>query len=272
MKTKATIKIDDIEIIAGLGNADGFIDDEATMLKVHTLISTTDEQKNFDAVAQKVKDAITARDNAFSLIPTAQNQTDKENYIAQYQKCIDNVKALEPECLTAYNAVAAKIESLKSENLQYHGLPQGETMIADDEALKIETAFSNLKEGQFVGSDLSVITDYRGKYVFTLKGLDWTTRQISKLGDVPAKGEILESDLTSDQVSAIVQQVETKRIASLSPADKAYELSQKISALKTQAGRMYNEETVAGSSTALADSQSWLLTQTAALNKIYGVS
>ena len=199
MKTKITTKIDDIEIIVGIGTPPS--DPEATKKAASILMADTDISKTVTAKQKEYFDTNAKRTASITAYRKAKTEREKNVATADYKDAMARLTELNTELSELDKSYTEKYKELLTDNPVYAIPAPGETIITDDEAEKIEKKYDEaIKKGKRLKSDLTEISDYRGEIAWECKSGIWQYRQIITLGDEPTKKETLGELLTPDQI------------------------------------------------------------------------
>ncbi len=221
MKAVIHANIDGYEIVLGFGEAFRFIDTIATYRKIAPLLECP-EQRRWNELLRSGRG---------------------ESYL----------RISEPEL----EEVLAKIrQKLIGANAVYARPPQGEELIADDQAATLWAAFAERGETRQLLMTGEYIDDLRGRE-YWVKGEEWTGQRITGLGEKPAAGAIPADLLTDAQRAEIAEQQEAERLQNMSPVDRAAEIERLKQGALAQAAHMRSELEIAGDPEALAKSQTW---------------
>jgi len=262
--------VDGYDVVTGFSTAT--VDPESTALKVNALAVLIPEQAAVDALQKQIADrwAKLTLDYCAMFGTSAVEITSEAQarwwgtYKPQAEVDVGVYAERLVEPLAALRAARAKIQA---ENTVYFGLGENEGLLTDEQFSRLDAASAAIPEGADVQLLVTggTVADYR-KLTYWTKGKAWASRTISKLGDVPAKGEILDSDLTADQRAEIQAQTEGARVAALTADQKAAELAQVLSALADQAVAM---DARAGITGAEKTGQVWYQAQAAVAQAKY---
>lgn len=271
MKTIVHASIDGFEIVLGFGNADGFIDPQATYAKIGELIRETGEAKAMQAAS----DALASRKaeyrelyGQYDIARMQGNQFAMQRTglaIQSKQTEIDEAAAALPDLVTAFEARRAK---LFADHAEYAKPPQGEDLIADDAATALQGKFA-LKEGYALLMDGTTVPDLRGRVCWTQK--PWKRMEILKLGQDWPAGAIADDQLTDAQRQDIAVQIEADRVAGLTLAQKAEEVKAAQIQAATDAATLRSKLEITGDPSALEKSQAAYQQALAAISAKYGM-
>lgn len=98
--------------------------------------------------------------------------------------------------------------------------------------------------------DGAYIEDFRGTYYVCGVSGEWSTKEITELGILPAEGDILESDLTEEQREDI-------RIQGMTTEEKNIEKAARIEEAKNSAAHMLNVLTIEDDPDATTKARDW---------------
>lgn len=274
MNTRITDTLDGYTIILGLGIAQ--VDPEATRPIVEEAITSTNEYAAVEAKKNEITPLIKTAAQSFANAKAATSKADKAKYVAEYQTAMEKVKIVESEISAIYPALETKLKELTQSNAVYFQPKSGETIITDTEAATLTTALQSAAQNDCflaLNSDgsYSEIEDNRGKTVWLYSKKSWSSRDITKIGDTLASGEIFTADLTASQIAEITAQKETERVAALTKTQKAEEKSAALASLVSQAAAKKSELEITGSTSAdaLAQAQAWYSEQAALIETKY---
>lgn len=270
MKTIITKKIDDFDVVVAVGNADGFVDAEATKKKVIPVLADTEVYKKIDDIKKQMQTYVNYAQQAKQRYKVARSKTDKDKLWNEYVKYRNLATELQEPLKPLAVELQEKQKELLIEHAEYFVLRGNEHYITDIEGKEFgELIVEAVQAGEVVTKDKEKIVDNRGRKFWIKSSGTWINSEITKLGDVPTSGAIEEKDLLDEQTQEISEQLETKRIANLTTAQKKIEKDLKIINLITRAGQMKSELEVQGDAEALSKSQNWLSEETAKLDMIY---
>lgn len=270
MKVITTRKIDGHDVIIDVRSAGGLIDPVATQRVVSGLLPDTEVCKKIESIKAQMsvyaKQMIQAQRNA----KQAKNDNEKRAFVDEYRTREINFK----EEMKKLEPLAAELKELNREMILKHAVyftPATGDIIVDDEAGEAakQAMIDATTAGGVADKDLKIIPDNRGKVYWKSVSGKWTRAVVDKLGDVPANGSILETDLTEEQRAEVQEQVEADRIAALKDADKAAEKASILESLANAAGQLKNKLEVLGDKDALTKAQDWLVEQTQIVNVKY---
>lgn len=264
MRTKITQNIDGYDIIIGIGEAQ--IDGVATMPIVENALRETDEYKSVEAKKQELSVILNGAAQALKNARNSKTQSEKNGYVTEYQAALEKSKAIESELKELIAPLQVKQREFIQTHAVYFQPKEGETIITPDEATVIENAMITATgNNKFLDTNLKEICDNRGKTAWLKSGGKWSKREITKIGDEIKAGEITEVN------EEIVAQLETERIASLTPIQKADEKSRIIQGLLSQSIQMKAGLEIQGDSSALKKSQDWYNAEVQKVEIKYGV-
>jgi hypothetical protein len=199
----------------------------------------------------------------------AATDQEKRRFWDEFKLREGQARELEAELLPLFNDLKKEYAVLMVEKAVHFIPPEGEKIVSDAEA---DACAVKLQEAEAAGKRLDAglnrVDDYRGNKYWK-KSDKWTLAEITRLGDKPASGAILESELTASQQAEITEQIERERIAKLSTAARIAERGNVLSALVGRAAAMRSELEILGDSQALKKSQDWLKAETDAVNVKY---
>lgn len=137
--------------------------------------------------------------------------------------------------------------------------------------LETQYLISELDPHQVLKSDGTLIPDFRGKkFSKKISGV-WGFGTITAIGVPIQEGATWDEDLTEDQKLEISLQVENDRLAGLSAEDKISEWNQKVLSLANQAQAMENGLKFSGDIDYQSKSQAFYDAEILKLNDKYGV-
>lgn len=250
MRTKITQNIDGYDIIIGIGEAQ--IDGVATLPVMTTALKETDEYKAVEVKKQELSVVLNSAAAAMKNARNSKTQADKNGFVKEYQAALENSKAIESELKELIAPLQSKQQELILKHAVYFQPKQGESLITNDEATAIETAMISATENNcYVDINLKEICDNRGKTAWIKSGGKWSKREITKIGDELKADEITEIN------DEIISQLESERIAGLTPIEKSKEKSAIIQGLLAQSIQMKSGLEIQGDSAALKKSQEW---------------
>jgi hypothetical protein len=263
MKTRITQNIDGYDIIIGIGDAQ--IDGVATMPIVETALKETDEYKSVEAKKQELSIILNMAAQALKNARTAKTQSEKNGYVTEYQQSLEKSKAIENELKELIAPLQTKQQELILKHAVYFQPKEGEVIISTADAVKIENAMiAATVNNKFLDVNLQEICDNRGKTAWIKKDGKWAKREITKIGDEIKSGEITEAN------DEIIAQLETERIASLTPTERNKEKAVIIQGLLTQSIQMKSGLEIQGDSQALKKSQDWYNAEVSKVELKYG--
>lgn len=263
MKTRITQNIDGYDIIVGIGEAQ--IDGVATLPIVNEALKLTNEYKSVEAKKQELSVLINMTAQAMKNARDSKTQSDKNKYVAEYQQNLEKQKLVEADLKLLVSPLQIKQQELVLKHAVYFTPKEGESIITDDEAVKIETAMNEATtNNKYLDINLKEICDNRGKTAWIKSGGKWSSRDISKIGDEIKSGEITEIN------AEISEQLESERMAKLTTAQKEAEKTAIISGLASRANAMRGELEIQGDSKALVKSQDWYKAEVEKVNLRYG--
>jgi hypothetical protein len=270
LKTIKTQKIDDYDIVIGICDAESFIDQEATKIKVNKIIKDEKIYKDIEKFKDQLSTYIYQSNKALVNAKKAKDKSERDKFTNEYQSRQKDIKDIQNDLKPMAVEFEKKYRELILSNAEYFGLQEHEIYIEDSEAAKFETLMIDATQnGDLVDKDKNIIQDNRGKIYWLKSGDTWNKAEILNLGDIPAVGAKEFNDLSIEEKQEIIDQVETDRIAALSSTQKAEEKALKLSDLITQAAQMKSELEVQGESNALQISQDWLAAESDKLDLIY---
>ena len=264
MKTRITQNIDGYDIIIGIGEAQ--IDGVKTMPIVTEALKLTDEYKSVEAKKQELSVVLNQAASAMKNARDSKTQSDKNKFVAEYQQNLEKSKSIQEDLKLLIAPLQGKEKELIQKHAVYFQPKEGETVITTEEAETIETAMQNAtSNNKFLDVNLKEICDNRGKTAWSKSGGKWSKREITKIGDEIKAGEITE---VNDE---IIAQLESERIASLTPLEKSKEKESIIASLKTQAVQMRMGLEIQNDKDALKKSQEWYNSEAQKVEIKYGV-
>lgn len=269
MRTKITQNIDGYDIIIGIGEAQ--IDGVATIPIVNEALKLTNEYKSVEAKKQELSVLINMTAQAMKNARDSKTQSDKNKYVTEYQQNLEKQKLVEADLKLLVSPLQIKQQELVLKHAVYFTPKEGESIITDDEAVKIETAMNEATvKNMWIDKDLKEICDYRAQTAWSKFNGKWQKREITKLGESLNVSEKLQKDLTEKDQVEISEQLESERIAKLSAAQKEIEKSNLISGLASRANAMRGELEIQGDAAALKKSQEWYKAEVEKVNLRYG--
>jgi hypothetical protein len=205
MRTKIMTKIDNIEIIIGIGDPPS--DPEATKKAASDLLADTDIAKSVTVKKGEYFAANIKRAAAIDAYYAAKTEREKNVATADYKDALAKMELINSELCELDKSYTAKYKEILEQNPVYAIPSPDETIITDAEADKILTKLvAATNNGKRLKSDLTEISDYRGAVVWECKNGVWQYRQIVTLGDEPTKKETLQENLTKAQIDEIKSQ------------------------------------------------------------------
>jgi hypothetical protein len=263
MKTRITQKIDNYDIIIGIGEAQ--IDGVATMPIVEIALKETDEYKSVEAKKQELSIILNMAAQALKNARTAKTQSEKNGYVTEYQQALEKSKSIESELKELIAPLQSKQQELIFKHAVYFTPKQGESIITPEEATVIENAMITATgNNKFLDVNLQEICDNRGKTAWIKKDGKWSKREITKIGDEIKSGEITE---VNDE---IIAQIESERIAALTPTERNKEKAVIIQGLLAESINMKAGLEIQGDSQALKKSQDWYNAEVSKVELKYG--
>lgn len=268
MKTKITQKIDDYNIIIGIGEAQ--IDPvKSNPIAIEELKKTV-EYKAVEDKKKELQPLAVKSQQAFKNAKASKTVSEKNGFVKEYQQVNEQIKIIESQLKELFMPLTIKQSELILKHAVYFQPKEGEFIIDDVEALAVETAMQQAAQANKLLDDtLKQISDYRGETVWKKISGKWQQRAILKIGDEPKAGEILASALTENQQSEIKEQLNAERIAGLNSAAKIAEKTAMIDNAMSQAVSMRSSLEIAGDNQALKKSQDWYNTEVERINALY---
>lgn len=262
--------IDGYDVVLAFSEAS--IDKEATRIKVSALAVLIPEEDAVSALNQRIADRRTKLDQDFQSIfghtpLEIMNPAEAAWYIpAKFaaQIDVDAIASLAPPLIAK---VKAAREKLWQANIVYFNTGENEELVTDELYAKLLAASTAIgdTDSQLL-MDGSSVPDYRGAVLWAQAGKLWTSRTIARLGDAPAKGEIVDAMVTPDQRIQIQAGLEAARIAGMTDTAKAAEIAAALSSLADQAVAMDAKAAIMGTD---KTGQAWYQAQAGAVQDKY---
>lgn len=256
MKTVVHASIDGFEVVLGFGNADGFIDPQATYAKIGDLIRETDEARAMADIGNRIASRQAEYRALAQQAETARQSGDGNAYkravLAVQAKDLE-IQVLNDQAVPIVSAFEARRAVLFAEHAEYAKPPQGEDLIADVQAEELKSKHALRGYGRALLMDGTTAPDLRRGVCWMPK--PWKRVEILKLGQDWPAGAIVDDQLTDDQRAEIAVQQETDRVASLSPDARAAEAAQAQASALQAAAQKRSELEISGDTGALAKSQ-----------------
>lgn len=268
MKTKITQKIDDYNIIIGIGEAQ--IDPVRSNPIAMEELKKTAEYKSVEDKKRELQPLAIKSTTAFKNAKLAKTVSEKNGFVKEYQQVNEQIKIIERQLKELFTPLTIKQSELILKHAVYFQPKEGEFIIDDAEALAVETAMQQAAQANKLLDDtLKQIADYRGEIAWKKTSGKWQQRTILKIGDEPKSGEILSTGLSEAQQSEIKEQLNAERIAGLNSAAKIAEKTAMIDNAMSQAVSMRSSLEIAGDSQALKKSQDWYNGEVDRINALY---
>lgn len=271
MKTIITQTINGHEIIKGF--SDPVIEPIETLKKVTSLLSQSAEilaaknkikevearNKNINQTMKIIKGLYFVKDNPKSSDVDVKNAAakiiiEKDKLEVEYDKRI----SLMAELKELQKNVATKRKEIFKSNVIYFDTKPSEKIIEDSEYLELFENFDNCPDNYLLKRNGVEIVDLRGVKYYINDGA-WIEKLIEKIGvELESSGKLFE-DLTDEEKKEIADEIEVKRVLSLSAADKMLEKESIIELLAVQGATMRSKLEIQGSTaaTALKNSKTW---------------
>jgi hypothetical protein len=272
-----TEQIDGLTIITGVDKKP--IDQVETIKNINSLLLESAEMQALNTRNNQINSYVKQNNvlikNEIAIIKQVQIEKNTEN-ITETDLSLQQKQIIQKYQNTKdYNN--AQIEELKK------GLPQlnenlkaKKLQLINDNAVYQETAYNqinstdvqyndfkiklvsicNSNKKQYLINDGNIIEDNRGRTVW-IKNVKWISRKLQFLTDIKDTLEIWEDELTEEQKTEIVNQVEADRIAGLTEEEKTAEKEQLINGLLREAAIMKSELEIQSDPNALQKSQDW---------------
>lgn len=280
MNTIITKEIDGLTVVLGLDKEK--IDSVSTMKKIKPIIEGTKEFTAQKTRLEKIRGLNVSNDSLDRQVKAIANRAAlrvgklpgevtnddlNESEVSQVNKFsqrrqnnIDERSKIESVLPEVDEKLKAKIKKITTENAIYFPLnKENEEIISDTEASQIKEKLKDLKKGQFLLTDGTIIEDLRNKTYYGLIDGKWDKKEVKALNEVVDIGiYILSADLTDEERKEIAVQEEADRIAGMSAEDKADELAMVKENLISQAVNMRSKLEIQGDADALVKSQDWL--------------
>lgn len=274
-KTVLYSDIDGYQIVKGF--AEATVDPVKTLNGIADKITSLDELARVNSCKAKIAAQLTAAQNYYNLASVAikaGNTTQATSYQKQYEAAEAQIAVYEEELATLMSAYESAKMALYEANPVYSQPGPGEAIIDDSTYTALQAAFDALAAHHELTIAGASVVDYSGETYWLKTDREWSSTVISALGVSLPDGAVLAADLTDDQRTEIVDQIETARIAALSEADKLTEAESAQAAAKTAAAAAYNEGLIEGkdAATALSDSQTQYKAVLAEINTKFGTS
>lgn len=268
MKTKITQKIDDYQIIIGMGEAQ--IDPVLTEPIAIDNLKNTDEYKSVENKKKELQPLSINAAQSFKNAKQSKTISEKNKFIADYQRANEEIKGIEEQLKELFIPLVEKRTELILKHAVYFQPKEGEFIIDEKEFEGTEKAMQKATENnKLLDINLKEISDYRGKIVWNNSTGKWVKRNIVKIGDDPKSGEILSENLTAIQQKEISDQLDIERILLLSKAEKDIEKNIKIQQAASQAATMRSELEIQGVKDALAKAQDWYNSEVVRIEALY---
>jgi hypothetical protein len=262
MKTIITKSLDGYDIIIGFGDADAIIDPQATRRVVDKEIIKTETWKKIEQIKKQMQvyanQALQAKINCSK----SKSKSDADKFYAEFLKRRNDMVELESELKPLAIQIDIEYRSMILKHAIHFTPTAGEYIVSDAEAdIAIQKKDEADKIGMLLDKNLKQVADNRG-IIYWQKSDKWYKSEIRKIGEVPSKNMIAESDLTGSQTLEIKDQLEKERIAAMGTASKNIELQAVISVLKQEAVNMRSVLEIEGDKAALVKVQDWLAEKT----------
>jgi len=140
------------------------------------------------------------------------------------------------------NAKENGLAELFEANKQYAPLQQNERALQNNSCHLYKEKLANLKSGEMLLSDNTIINDYRNKEYWIKNAGRWSKEKILTLGVNIPQGAVPVDDLQNEeyqfQREEITTQQEADRMSALTPEQKAQELQAALDNIADEAARL----------------------------------
>jgi len=268
MKTKITQKIDDYQIIIGIGMAQ--IDPVKSNPIAIEFLKQTAEYKAVEDKKKELQPLAIKSQQAFKNAKVSKTVSEKNSFVKEYQQANEQIKDIEKQLKELFTPLTIKQSELILKHAVYFQPREGEFIMSDSESVEVETAMQQATQAGFLlDITLNQICDYRGLTAWKKTAGKWSSRLITKIGDDLKSGEILAADLTAAQLSEINTQLEAERIAALSAVDNTAEMNRMIESAMSQAVSMRSSLEIAKDADALKKAQDWYNAEVLRIEELY---
>lgn len=263
MKTITVKNIDGLNIITNIGNVNGLIDPEATKKIVKVEITKTDIHKEIQKIKKQMSVYARQAHEAMKHAKKSSTEADKNKFVTesnarrlQFNEEMEKMKPLAVQLNKEY-------KTMMVEKAVYFTPTQGEEILPDEEVDDIEQKMiAATQAGKLLDRDKNEVDNYVGKSFWKEVSGRWERTDFNIIGVAPVAGSSEISDLTEEQVSEILEQLEMDRIDGLSSVNKDVEKNNILALLLTQSAMKKTELDILGDKDALTKAQAWLADET----------
>jgi hypothetical protein len=259
--------IDGYECVAGFGEA--AVDPVATWAAIQDKILALDIVAQMRAVNSKIAAQRKLAADQWALAVQAHDAglaLQEEAATKAYQAANAQIPILEAELAP----LAARFEEERSAMFEEHAIYSipgpSESIIEDADYARLSGLHKGLSEYQRLTVAGEIVDDYRGVVYWKKSGSRWEMGLVTELAKKLPAGSVMEDRLSDMQKLEIGAQVESGRVAGLSPELKAAE---KASVLGAAAQEAANKKALAEITGETFDAAAWYAARKAEIEKKY---